>query len=693
MKVSYNWLKNYADIKIPVPQLVDILTTRFFEVSGIEKFNSDYVFNIDVLPNRAHDCLSHIGIAKEIAALLKSKISIKESKLKEDKNFNIKKYLVVRVEEPTLCRRYIGRAVIGVNVGPSPKWLKERLLAIGQKSINNVVDAANYVMFEYGQPLHIFDFDKIKGKKTVEIIVRKAAIGENIVTLDDEKYELNRDILVIADSKEPLAIAGIKGGKKAEINNGTKNIIIEAANFEPSNIRRASGILGLRTESSIRFENEISPYVASVAMERLAGLIQEIAGGKIASGKIDFYPKKFIPAKVSVTVREIERILGTSIVRKEIVEIFKRIGFEIVGDKSLKNKEEDALTVIVPPERIDICFKEDLIEEIARIYGYDKISARLPFAVLIAPKRNDLVFWERKAQNIMARTGFNEVYNYSFGSEEDLIDLGFNPIITLSLLNPISDDKKFLRPSLLINLLKNIKDNFRFFDELRMFEIGKIFSNGAKRGGIAETKSLAGVISYKSSKNKIGKEFYELKGAIDFLFDGFGISDYWYDDAEPSSDGRRGFWHEVNTAEIKIGNKKIGMLGEINPVVLKKFGIDFTVAAFEIDFEKLASAADEEFAYASISKYPSIIRDLAILTPLDTRVEETLNIIENAGGALLYDVELFDIYEGSELPEGMKSLAFRLIFQSNKRTLSEKEIGEIMAKIISEAKQMGWEIR
>lgn len=837
MKVSLNWLKDYIDIKIPLPKLADLLTKHSFEVAAVEKVGSDYVMDIEVLPNRAHDCLSHVGVAREISALLKTKLKRKEPKVKEDKKLSVKNYLAIKIEEPELCRRYTGRVILGVKVGPSPKWLKDRLEAIGQKSINNIVDATNYAMFEFGQPLHAFDLDKIhpanyESKRVAHktIIVRRAKKGEKITTLDDEIYELNDNVLIIADEKEPLAIAGIKGGRKAEIDKNTKNIILESANFEPANIRRTSRTLGLRTESSLRFEHEITPHLAEVAIERLAELIQQAAGGKIAKGKIDEYVKKPIPYFIAVRPCEVERILGAEIPEKEIIEIFNRFGFgvkkisplEIIlktakgllgkpykygasvtfdapnlfdcssfisycfsragiqlhrlsveqfiydgvaanktellpGDlvfskgkkpyfyketpkgvghvgiylgngkvvhasssrgvvieplaKSLAFKEwrgakrilsgrSDLLLAKIPPERLDLRIKEDLVEEIARIHGYENISAKLPSASLAVPKRNDLLFWERMAKDALAGAGFDEIYNYSFVGEKDAENAGFNPAKIVSLLNPASDEKKFLRPTLLINLIKNVGDNFRFFDEARIFEIGKIFG---KNGTLAEKRTLAGVRACKTAKDLKGREFYELKGVIDALFDGLGIADHGYaesseyvrgNDFEPrSAEAPRDFWREGRSAEIKIGDKHIGYLGEINPLVLENYDIKTPVAGFEIDFEILASLAEEKYVYYPISKYPAVVRDLAILTPLEIRVEDVLNVVENVGGPLLQDVDLFDIYEGENLPEGMKSLAFRLTFQSKERTLSDEEVGAIIAKIVNALRQKEWEVR
>ncbi len=638
MQFSYDWLQSFFNKKIPAPEKVaEILTMHSFET----KANKD-ILDIDILPNRAHDCLCHLGIAKEISALLK--IPLKKNpapKLKIIKK-RAEEFLKLEVKEPALCRRYLAAVMTNVKVGPSPSWLRERLMAIGQKSINNIVDAGNFVMLEMGQPLHAFDLDKIS---PVKIVVCKAKNGEEITTLDNRHYKLNEEMLVIADSASPLAIAGIKGGKKAEIDNKTKNIVIESANFEPTNIRLTSQKLGLRTGASAGFENEISPNLALPAMERALSLIQKTAGGEIVAGKIDFYPKKFKPSRVSFKTADVSKRLGVDIPEKEVVSILKRLGLRI---KKLKG----AFNIVASLERLDLTTKEDIIEEIARIYGYEKIPDKVPEEVLIPARRNDNYFYENTIRDILVAAGFSEVYNYSFAK-----------IGSVEIENPIAIDKKYLRTNLLDGLKENAGRNLKHFDEVRLFEIGKIFRKSGEK--IMEKNTLAGLINHKNSKG-LAEEFLEIKGVLEALFQKLGIDDYWFSE------------HPFGTAGIKIGGEVIGLIQR---------------NAFEIDLEKLILVATEELEYRPISKYPAVIRDIAVLVPQKTKTEDVLDVIENASGELLVDTDLFDIYEGKELGD-RKNFAFHLIFQSNKKTLGDREIKGLMDKIINALEQkQEWQVR
>ena len=613
------------------------------------------ILDIDVLPNRAHDCFSHLGIAREISALLK--IPLKAEPLPKLKILRRKaeEFLKLEVREPALCRRYLAAIMINVKVGSSPSWLRERLVAAGQKSINNIVDAGNYVMMEVGQPLHAFDMDKIN---PVKIVVRKARTGEEITTLDNRHYKLNEETLVIADSKMPLAIAGIKGGKKAEIDNKTKNIVIESANFEPTNIRFTSKKLGLRTGASAGFENEISPNLASIAMERVLSLIQKTAGGEIIAGKIDYYPEKIPLSRVSFKTSDVSKLLGVDIPEKEIISVLKRLGFGI-------QKTKGTFIIISPLERLDINIKEDVIEEIARIYGYEKIPSRVPEGLLIPARRNNDYFYENAIRDILVGAGFSEVYNYSFSSSGEI-----------EIENPIAIDKKYLRANLLDGLKDNAGRNLKYFDEIRIFEMGKIFRklSGAE---ISEKNALAGIVAYKNPKKEGGQEFSEVKGILEMLFSRLGMSDFWFDDS-PKTEAVKAD-RLLKLAEIKIGNTGIGFVDK---------------NAFEIDLEKFIGLATEEIEYRPVSKYPAVIRDVAVLVPLKTKVIEVLDVIENTAGKLLIDTDLFDIYEGEELGKGRKNFAFHLIFQSGEKTLSDKEINILMEKIIKAIEEKSdWEVR
>jgi len=683
MKISYNWLKEYVK-NLPKPEkLADFLTMHSFEVEGIEKVGNDYVLDIDVLPNRAHDCLSHIGIAREVATVSSLRFKVPSLKLSEDRSLKTGDFVSVEVKDSELCPRYTARVITDIKVGSSPKWLRERIEAVGQQSINNIVDATNYVAFEIGQPLHAFDAEKLTGKK---IIIRRAKKGEKITTLDNEKCDLDNDVLIIADSKDPIAIAGIKGGKKAEIDKNTKTIILESANFNLHNVHKSSRKLGIATESSLRFEHGLDPNLASEAIDRLAGLIQKIAGGKITKGMIDVYPIKLRPRKIGVGLFKVNNLLGVKISETEVIKIFDLLGFKV-------EKKIDRLLVEVPTRRLDIEIPEDLIEEVGRIYGYEKIPSKPPLGILVSAKPDDLRSLRNKVKDILEGLGLSEVYNYSFIGEEDLKKLKQSPKNYIELENPLSVDLKYLRRDLIIGLLKNTRDNFRHFGEGRLFELGKVYLKDEKM-------MLAGIIWRKTNEREL---FYEIKGIVDGLLNKLGISNQWYDDVKATSEwGNKAFWHSGISAEIKIGNEEIGFVGAINPEILSKFGINpakigkagGSAAAFNLDFELLLKLINEELIYQHPSKYPAVIRDIAVLVNRGDRVADVLNVINSVGGELVRDVDLFDMYEGGEMPRNKKNLAFHIVYQSDERTLTDKEVDKIHNRIVREvSKRMGWEVR
>ena len=704
MLFSYNWLQSFFKKKLPKPEkLAEILALHSFEVEEVKRVRKDWALDIDVLPNRAPDCFSHLGITREISAILNYKLGIGEWKLTEDKNLKAKDFVSVEVKPRQACPRYTARVITDVKVGPSPKWIRDRLEVCGLRPINNVVDIANYVMLETGQPLHAFDGEKLEGQK---IIIRFAKEREKIVTLDEEKYDLDEDILVIADEKSPVAIAGIKGGKLPEIDNKTKIVVLESANFNPKVIRKGSKTIDLKTDASWRFEHGIDPNLTEIGINRAAFLIQKIAKGNVAKGLIDFYPKKVLPKRIRLDFDYVKSLLGREIPKKEIINILKRLDFKITGVRPLQ------IEVEVPTFRLDISIPEDLIEEIGRIYGYQRIKATFPTVSLIPPKRNLDIFWENVIKNILKEAGLTEVYNYSFvspeqfsifnsqfskvGKEDKSSSSPFAAARVIEVENPISEEQKYLRPSLIPNLLKNVQKNQKNFREIRIFELGKIFQ--APR---TEKRMLTGLIT--------GDAFYQMKGVIDSLLQKIGISNIWYDEFEATpedsnppatlpSKGRApskiSIWHPKICAEIKVNHEEIGFLGEISQKILGDLEIEGKVVVFDIDFEKLQRLSSEETIYQPISRYPAAVRDIAVLVPLEIRVEEVLNKIETAGGILVKDVDLFDIYEGEELPEGKKNLAFHIIYQAKDRTLSSKEIDEIQDKIIKALEEeLEWEVR
>lgn len=682
MNFSYNWLQSFFKRKLPKPdKLAELLIMHSFEVSEVKKFNKDWILDIDVLPNRGPDCFSHLGIAREISAITGLKYTSDIYRPKEDKEISAKDFIKLEVKNKAACQRYTARVIIDAKIGFSPKWMRERLEACGLKPINSIVDIANYVMLETGQPLHAFDGKKLEGKK---ICVRFAGQDEKITTLDGEKYDLEKETLVIADAKKPVALAGIKGGKGPEIDLETKVIILESANFSPQVIRRTSKRIDLKTDASWRFEHGIDPNLTELAINRAALLIQEITGGRVIHGLIDFYPKKTFPKTVKLELDYVESLLGVKIPQQEIITIFNSLGFKV------KNPKLKIVDVEVPTFRLDISIPEDLIEEVGRIYGYQEIPAQFPIAALIPPQRNLDIFWKNISKDTLKEAGFAEVYNYSFICEKDreIFKYGREEIIEVE--NPTSLDFQYLRPSLIPNLLKNTEKNFRNFKEIKIFELGKIFSRNqtAKNKEQAnEKRMLTGLIT--------GQVFYQLKGMIDLLLNKMGISNIWYDEYQPSpQESKKCIWQFQKCAEIKVNREKIGFLGEILPKILGDLKIASKVTVFDIDFEKLSRLASEEHEYRPISKFPSAVRDIAILVPGEVKVDQVLNKIYDTGKELIYNVELFDIYEGEELPAGKKNLAFRIIYQAQDRTLTSEEIDNIQDKIIRSIEKIkGWEVR
>ncbi len=686
MLFSYNWLKDYIKGELPIPKrLAELLSGHSFEVEKIEKRNEDWVMDIDVLPNRACDCLSHIGVARESAIVSGQKFCLPLCPIKKNKEERVKNEIKLKVEDKNDCPRYTGRVISNIKVKDSPFWIQKRLKSCGLQPINSIVDITNYVMLETGQPLHAFDLDKM-GQ---EIIVRRARKGEEIKALGGEVYKLDEDILVIADEKEPLAIAGIKGGEKAEIDSQTKRILIEAANFNPKLIRRTSKKIKLKTDASWRFENGIDPNLADWTQERVSSLVQGISGGDVSRKTIDFYPKKTTERKIKLNLNYVEKLLGRKVLGKEIKNALEKLGFEVKG------KLSEEIEIKVPTRRLDVSLQEDLIEEIGRILDYQNIIPSYPYSPLFSPSKNKEIFWQKICQDILKELGFFEVYNYSFigEKEKEVFELDEKKLVELE--NPISSLNRYLRPNLLIKLVKNVEENLKNFEEIKIFELGDVFEKRQlknKKEEIKERKMLSGLIARKKTNSE---DFYELKGVVDFLLNKLAISNILYDDFQSTSEfSSPNFWNIQKCAEIKAGKEGIGFLGEINSAILKKIDIKEKIFLFNLNFEKISKIASEEQEYNPISPYPPAVRDLAILVSHNTKIVDILDKINNIGKGLVKDVELFDIYEGKEIPKGKKNLAFHIIYQSGKKTLTSEEVDNIHQRIVNELeKKADWKVR
>ncbi len=705
MKFSANWLNEYLKKPLKPQEMAELLTMHAFEVETCEKFGEDFVLDIKVLPDRAHDCMSHIGIAKELAAISGVGFIGPKAKISEDKKIKARDFISVEVPSGDLCPRYSMRVLSEVKVAPSPKWMQERLSACGLRPISNIVDITNYVMLETGQPLHAFDLDKIESAisnnqfsiskqipnsklQTKKIIVRRANDGEEITTIEGKKYKLNQNNLVIADEKKPIGIAGIKGGEGPEIDKNTKVVAIESANFEPINIRRTSKVFNLRTDASMRFENGLDPELTSRALMRAASLMAEFAGGRVASGLIDVYPNKVKPRKIFADVEWIQGLLGLPVKPQEMVDILTRLDVQT----KIVNKNKKIFIEATPStSRLDLQAQEDIAEEVARVIGYDKIPATVPSGILIPAVKEESLIYEDKIKDILVGAGWSEAQNYSFISDADIKAFEINNQVEIK--NPFSQDQKYLQPTLIVNLLKNVKENLKYFNSVRLFEIGHVFAMVGGKPTELHNK-IAAVVSTKNIK-KPAEGIFELKGLIHVLFEKLGIDDIWFDDALSVDSSTMPLWlrftHPARRAQIKSGQDQIGWVGEIKPKILGALEINEQISVFELDFPALKELASEEREYAPPSKYPAIIRDLAIVVEETTKIESVLNVIETAGGPLLQDTDLFDIYEG--LAGGKKSLAFRLIYQSDEKNLTDEEVNKLMGKIIKVIEEEGWEIR
>ncbi len=653
MKFSYSLLKKLSP-KIPAkPDFIEQFNLHAFEaVDG----PADLV-EISIPANRYSDAASHWGIAK-IAAGIFSGQAKELSKGKTPKPQLKKITPVIRVVSKSHCRRYIGQYFEIPRVAQSPQWLKEILATCGLRPINTVVDVMNYVMLEVGQPMHAFDAGLVAGG----INVRLAEKGEEIKTIDGQEVALSVSDLVIADDKGPLAVAGVKGGKRAEINSYTKKIIVEAANFDPVSIYKTSRSINLITDASIRFSHGLSPALAEIAMKRAAELLKEICKAK-AGGMADVDFTRHPKVVLKFDVKEFNKLTGLNLAEKEALNYLKRAGLDVKGKM-----------VAVSPLRTDISTHADLAEEIVNLYGYGSIPETAPHVPLLPAQKEDRVLIKEKIREILRGFGMSEVYNYSFVSRKDLTRYA-DPKWwgAVPLRNPISSDFQYLRPNLFIHLNRNIESNFRFYDAVRIFEIGSIFTEAspdkAQDGGgkLGERLYLGMAIGVKK-----GEPFLELKGLADQLLKELGLPDFFFRDEG---------W------DVKYLDREHSLRVESDHHVLGYIALakeEANIAFAQFDLGVLLNLVEEEKEYEPLSKYPSVMRDLSLLVSKDTRVNQLMEIMENSAPQYLDDVDLIDFYEDpNTMKGGQKSLTFRLVFQADDRTLTDEEVGKEMEKIIS----------
>ena len=633
------------------------------------------VIEINVTPNRP-DCLSIIGVAREIAAINNSKVRKPEINLKESEDLDVNSVIQVEIKNPESCPRYTARYIEGIKVGPSPRWLIEKLEAVGLRTINNVVDATNFVMMETGQPLHAFDYDLLEEHK---IIVKHAEQGERFVTLDGQEHILSNERLMICDGNKSIALAGVMGGLNSEISNHTTRVLLESALFDPVNIRRTSKALDISSDSSKRFERGVDSEGLIFALNRAAQLIQELAGGKIAKGYIDCYPIKKDKRQVNLSVNRVNKILGTSLTKNEIIDLLNRLEFQT-------SELDGKIIVNVPTFRVDIEREIDLIEEISRLYGFDKIESRAYSYVPLNLKINKQEKFNQKVRDFIIRMGYNEILTHSLINYE-LAKL-FSSNIPIKLKNPINEEMGTLRTSIIPGALQIIKWNKnRKIRNQKLFEVGNIFFYDSKEQ--TSHKELCKIALFRTGNNRVDSwleksrsvSFFDLKGDIFTLLHKLDIDDI------KISHSDRSFLNADRSIDIYIGKEYLGFVGDLSKDILSRLDIEDDIYLAEIDFDVLYRHFNWEKKAKPLSKFPAIKRDLAIVVDQLTPAEKVEGIIRESGGKFLRKLYLFDVYRGKQIPVDKKSFAFTLIFQSEERTLTEDEVDADIQRILQSLEQ------
>ncbi|NLZ54875.1 MAG: phenylalanine--tRNA ligase subunit beta [Thermoanaerobacteraceae bacterium] len=625
----------------------------------------DTVFDFEITPNRS-DCLSITGMAREVAATFKLNLHIPTINLKEEAEKKAQDIAKIHIQAEDLCRRYVARIVEDVVIKPSPLWMQRRLQTCGMRPINNIVDITNYVMLELGQPLHAFDFDKVEGGS---IIVRRAMSSEKMDTLDGITRELNENMLVIADVNKPLAIAGVMGGADSEITSSTTRILLESANFLGSNIRRTSRQLGLRSESSMRFEKGIDPNLCIKAADRACELIEQLGAGKVLKGYVDVFPGKTYPKVIPFNPDKINRVLGTDISSNEMVEILNRLEIQV-------NNTENGFEAVIPTFRLDITQEADIIEEIGRMYGYDRLPITLPEGNVTHGKLNSHQKHLNDIKDLLVYNGYSEIYTFSFVSPKvfDNINAPQNSNLrqVVTLLNPLGEDHSIMRTTLIPNMLDVVRFNLSHKAQgLKLFEIGTVY---------LPKKLPLDELPYENKRVSIGLcgdtvSFYDLKQIIETIFFRLKIDKFKF------IQERHFAFHTGRCARIEIDGDEIGYAGEIHSDVLENYEINKTTYLAELNLDIILSKTSRKINFKPLPKYPSSDRDLAIVVKEKVLAGDVLNIIKEIGGKLLEEVKLFDVYQGSQIAKGYKSMAFSLIFRAEDKTLTDKEVNNIIEAI------------
>ena len=657
----------------------------------------DYIYKLDLTPNYAR-CLGHLGVAREVRGLSNNNLEINwPDLLPEDEEESYQDASIeVEIEEPDLCQRYTCRLIEDVEIKPSPLWMQRHLQAAGIRPINNIVDITNYVMLEYNQPLHAFDYDKINGEK---IIVRRANSEEKLITLDDEERQLTPEVLVIADREKPVGLAGVMGGANTEVTESTSRVLLEAASFDAVNIRRTAKKYGLSSESSHRFERKIDITAVAEASRRACYLLERYAEGKITEKMVDCYPEPYENKKLQLESDRVNNLLGVEIAEEEMIDMLTGLGFEA------KKNEDSRIAVSIPGFRRDVEGEADLVEEIARVYGYNNIPYTRP-ASAEPGGRSPEQKASLKINRILRAQGLEEVKNFSLrpeeddltdyledyyknylavtvgksgGSREDSPEDSFKDNI-VKLKNPLSRAFSRMRISLLPGLIEVLSLNSRKqVKDMSIYETGRIFASQGERNRPAETDKIgiASMGAVRDTWNLSAPDYFYIKGAVENLLDKLEI------EARSWQRTALDIFHPGRAAELKFNDKIVGVLGELHPDIIEEFKLPDRTSAAELDKELIYRAAGyEKISYRQIPRFPSISRDLALLIAEDIPARDVIEAVEEAAADILISTDIFDFYRGEQIPEGRKSLALNMVFQDYDKTLKEEEVEKQVDKII-----------
>lgn len=635
----------------------------------------DVVFEYEITSNRV-DCYSVVGIAREAAATFR-KTFCPPQVTPTGNDEDVNDYIKVTVKDTDLCPRYCARIVKNIKIGPSPKWMQRRLASVGIRPINNLVDITNYVMEEYGQPMHAYDLDTIAGR---EIIVKRAEDGEKFTTLDGQERQMDSSVLMICDGEKSVGIAGIMGGENSMITDDVKTMLFEAACFDGTNIRKSSKKVGLRTDASGKFEKGLDPNNAQAAIDRACQLVEELGAGEVVGGMVDVYGKKKEPVRVPFDADEINAILGTDISREDMLSYFRMIDLEY---------DEDTNEVIAPTFRHDLFRIADLAEEVARFYGYDNIPTTLPKGEATTGKLSFKLRIEEVARNVAEYCGFSQGMTYSFESPKVFDRLLF-PVDAperkaISIMNPLGEDYSIMRTTSLNGMLTSLATNYnRRNKNVRLYELGNIY--------LPKTLPLTELPEERMqfTLGMYGEgDFFSMKGVVEEFLEKAGLS------KKESYDPKAGkpFLHPGRQANIIYDGTVIGYLGEVHPDVADTYGIGERAYVAVIDMPEVVSRANFDRKYEGIARFPAVTRDISMVMPKEIMVGQVEEVIENKGGQYLESYALFDLYEGAQIKEGFKSVAYSIVFRAKDRTLAEADVSKAMDAILGALEEMGIELR